>query len=88
MFFTAKSILKRDPAAKSLMMVILTYPGLHALWVHRVAHWLHIHHCYLLAAIIARWSAKRTDIFIAPGAQIGRGVFIDHGVGVVIGETA
>lgn len=88
MFFTAKSILKRDPAAKSLMMVILTYPGLHALWFHRVAHWLHIHHRYLLAAIIAHWSAKRTDIFIAPGAQIGRGVFIDHGVGVVIGETA
>ncbi|MGL4689956.1 MAG: serine acetyltransferase, partial [Leuconostoc mesenteroides] len=52
MFFTAKSILKRDPAAKSLMMVILTYPGLHALWFHRVAHWLHIHHRYLLAAII------------------------------------
>ncbi|MGO0154189.1 serine O-acetyltransferase EpsC [Leuconostoc mesenteroides] len=88
MFFTAKSILKRDPAAKSLMMVILTYPGLHALWFHRIAHWLHIHHRYMLAAIVARWSAKRTDIFIAPGAQIGSGVFIDHGIGVVIGETA
>ncbi|GMA70686.1 serine acetyltransferase [Leuconostoc litchii] len=88
MFLTAKSILKRDPAAKSLIMVILTYPGLHALGFHRIAHWLHIHHHYMLAAIIARWSAKHTDVFIAPGAQIGHRLFIDHGIGVVIGETA
>lgn len=88
MFLTAKSILKRDPAAKSLVMVILTYPGLHALVFHRVAHWFHIHHHYMVAAIIARWTAKHTDIFIAPGAKIGNRLFIDHGFGVVIGETA
>jgi len=87
-FDTAKSILKRDPAAKSLMMVILTYPGLHALGYHRLSHWLHLQHHPLFAAIVARWSTKRTGITIAPGAQIGRRVFIDHGVGVVIGETA
>ncbi|CAM3101949.1 serine O-acetyltransferase EpsC [Leuconostoc rapi] len=88
MFGTAKSILKRDPAARSLISVILTYPGLHALAYHRVSHWLHNHHFFLLSAVVARLSAKRTGINISPGAIIGRRVFIDHGIGVVIGETA
>jgi len=88
MFNTAKAILKRDPGAHSLMIVILTYPGLHALGYHRLSHWLHIHHHPLLAALVARWSAQRTGITIAPGAKIGQRVFIDHGIGVVIGETA
>ena len=87
MFATAKAILKQDPAARSLMMVILTYPGLHALGYHRLSHWLHVHKHYLLGAIIAHFAAKRTGVVIAPGAQIGQRVFIDHGIGVVIGET-
>lgn len=88
MFSTAKSILKRDPAARTLIMVMLTYPGLHALGLYRVAHWFQSRHYYLLAAVISRWSAHRTDIFIDPGAEIGRNLFIDHGFGVVIGATA
>ncbi|AFS39585.1 serine O-acetyltransferase EpsC [Leuconostoc gelidum] len=88
MFATAKAILKKDPAAHSLTMVILTYPGLHALGYHRLSHWLHVHKHYLLGAIIARLAARRTGVTIAPGAHIGQRVFIDHGIGVVIGETA
>ncbi|MCO6183981.1 serine O-acetyltransferase EpsC [Leuconostoc fallax] len=88
MFASAKSILKRDPAAHSLLTVLLTYPGLHALWYHRLSHWLYKHHLFLLAEIISRWSTKRNGIVISPGAQIGKRVFIDHGIGVVIGETA
>jgi len=88
MFATARAILKQDPAARSLMMVMLTYPGLHALGYYRIAHWFHIHQHYLLSAIISRWAARRTGVLIAPGAVIGQRVFIDHGIGVVIGETA
>lgn len=88
MLATAQSILKRDPAARTLSMVVLTYPGLHALGCYRVAHWFHVHHHYLLAAMITRWSAHRTAIYIDPGAKIGRNLFIDHGFGVVIGATA
>lgn len=88
MLETARSILKRDPAAHSLLEVLLTYPGLHALFWYRIAHFLNGHRSYVLASLISRHAAHKTGISIAPAAQIGRRVFIDHGVGVVIGETA
>lgn len=88
MLQTARSILKRDPAAHSLWEVVLTYPGLHALFWYRIAHWLSKHHHYLLAGLVSRHAANTTGISIAPAAQIGHRVFIDHGNGVVIGATA
>jgi len=88
MFATAKAIQRRDPAAHSLLEVLLTYSGLHALTWHRFSHWLYQHHFYLAASLSAHWAKKITGIEIHPGAQIGRQLFIDHGAGVVIGETA
>lgn len=88
MWETARAILKRDPAAHSLAQVIVTYPGLHALMWHRVAHFLANHHRYLSAGLISRFSAMTTGISIDPEAQVGSRVFIDHGIGVVIGATA
>lgn len=77
-----------DPAARSTVEVVLTYPGIHALWAHRIAHdlWLGEHH--LLARFVSHASRFVTGVEIHPGARIGHGVFIDHGMGVVIGETA
>ena len=83
-----RSIRERDPAAQSWWEVITCYPGLHAIWGHRVSHWLWVHGLKWLGRFnshIARWL---TMIEIHPGAVIGRRVFIDHGLGVVIGETA
>jgi len=77
-----------DPAARTTLEVILTYPGLHAIWAHRFAHWLWNHHLKLLGRLVSEFSRWMTGIEIHPGAEIGRGVFIDHGMGVVIGETA
>ena len=88
MFDTAKSILKRDPAAKSLLEVILLYPGYHAILYHRVAHFLYKNHLFFLARLISQINRGITGIEIHPGAQIGKRLFIDHGMGVVIGETA
>lgn len=88
MFDTAKAIQKRDPAAKSLIEVILLYPGYHAILFHRVAHVLYKTHLYFLARLISQISRTLTGIEIHPGAQIGKRLFIDHGMGVVIGETA
>lgn len=88
MFDTAKDIQKRDPAAKSLIEVILLYPGYHAILFHRVAHLLYKAHLYFLARLISQISRTLTGIEIHPGAQIGKRLFIDHGMGVVIGETA
>lgn len=88
MLETARSILKRDPAAHSLLEVVLTYPGLHALFWYRIAHYLSKHKLDVLAGLVSRHGARQTGILIAPAAQIGKRVFIDHGVGVVIGETA
>lgn len=82
-----QAIRERDPAARSTLEIVLCYPGLHALEVHRVAHWLYRHRLKLLARIISHLNRFFTGIEIHPGAQIGRGVFIDHGMGVVIGET-
>ncbi len=80
--------LKKDPAARNRIEVALTYPGVHALWNHRIEHWLWLKHVRLAARIMANYTRSKTGIEIHPGATIGRRVFIDHGVGVVIGETA
>jgi len=81
------SVFDRDPAAKSWVEVVLCYPGLHALVAHRVNHWLWTHRLQLLARFSSQISRLLTGIEIHPGAQIGRRFFIDHGMGVVIGET-
>jgi serine O-acetyltransferase len=81
-------ILDRDPAARSTWEVITCYPGLHALVMHRMAHWLWRHGMRWLGRFISQFSRWLTGIEIHPGAQIGQRVFIDHGMGVVIGETA
>lgn len=83
-----RAVFERDPAARSLMEVILCYPGLHALIIHRVAHSLWRRRLYLLARFVSHVGRFLTGIEIHPGAKIGSGVFIDHGLGVVIGETA
>ncbi|HEY9106659.1 MAG TPA: serine O-acetyltransferase, partial [Roseateles sp.] len=81
-------ILQRDPAARSTWEVLTCYPGLHALWLHRRAHWLWMHGFKWLARWTSHWSRWLTGIEIHPGAKIGRKVFIDHGMGIVIGEMA
>jgi serine O-acetyltransferase len=82
------SVLDRDPAAKSELEVILCYPGLHAVWGHRLTHWFWIHNFRLLARWLSQVMRLLTGIEIHPGAQIGSRLFIDHGMGVVIGETS
>jgi serine O-acetyltransferase len=83
-----KSALSRDPAARSSLEIVLLYPGLHALWVYRIAHWMWQHGLKLLGRMLSQLVRALTGIEIHPGAQIGQGLFIDHGMGVVIGETA
>ena len=82
------SIMERDPAPRSRLEVLLCYPGLHAVWIHRFTHWLYELRLYLLARLISQWARWVTGVEIHPGAQIGKRLFIDHGMGVVIGETA
>ena len=82
-----RSAMTKDPAAKNALEVILCYPGLHALWMHRATHFLYTKKFYVLSRIISHTSRFLTGIEIHPGAKIGRRVFIDHGMGVVIGET-
>ncbi|TLN19767.1 serine O-acetyltransferase, partial [bacterium] len=82
------AVFERDPAARTNLEVILTYPGLHALWNHRAAHWLWTHHLKLAGRWMSQLTRFFTGIEIHPGATIGSGFFIDHGMGVVIGETA
>ena len=82
------SIKARDPAARNTLEIILCYPGLHALWWHRVSHFFWEHNLKLTARLLSTFSRFLTDIEIHPGARIGRRFFIDHGSGVVIGETA
>ena len=81
------AVFDRDPAARSYLEVLLCYPGLHALWFHRINHWLWKHHLRLLARWLSQWARLFTGIEIHPGAEIGHRLFIDHGMGVVIGET-
>jgi serine O-acetyltransferase len=83
-----KSIREQDPAAKSALEVILCYSGLHAVWTHRLNHWLWKHDLRLLARWLSQVARLLTGTEIHPGAQIGRHLFIDHGMGVVIGETS
>jgi serine O-acetyltransferase len=78
----------RDPAARSRMEVLLLYPGVHALAWHKLVHWLYCHRVFGLARFLSQLVRFVTGIEIHPGARVGRGVFIDHGMGVVIGETA
>jgi len=82
------AVFERDPAARSYLEVLLCYPGLHALWFHRINHWLWRHDLRFLARYFSQWARFFTGIEIHPGAQIGHRLFIDHGMGVVIGETA
>ena len=82
------TVLERDPAAKSQLEVYLCYSGLHALWFYRVNHWLWNHNFLLLGRWLSQVARLFTGIEIHPGARIGRRLFIDHGMGVVIGETA
>lgn len=81
------AIRERDPAARNSLEVLLLYSGLHALMLHRPAHWLYRHRCFFLARLISQLARFLTNIEIHPGAQMGRGILIDHGAGVVIGET-
>jgi serine O-acetyltransferase len=83
-----QAIKREDPAAKSSLEILLCYSGLHAIMFHRVAHWLYKHRRYVLARFISQSSRFLTGIEIHPGAIIGKRLFIDHGAGVVIGETA
>ena len=79
---------RRDPAARSKLEIFLLYPGVHAIINHRIAHWLYLHHRFFLARCVSQWSRFWTGIEIHPGATIGRRLVIDHGMGIVIGETA
>ncbi len=79
---------EHDPAARNAFEIILTYSGFHALVFYRVAHFFHVHGFKLIARIISAWARFRTGIEIHPAAKLGYGIFIDHGTGVVIGETA
>ena len=84
----ARSIAAKDPAAKSTLEVFLLYPGFHALIYHRIAHWFFKRKLFFLARATSQFSRFITSIEIHPGAKIGRGLFMDHGMGIVIGETA
>jgi len=81
------AVFQNDPAAKNVLEVVLTYSGLHAIWAHRVAHWFYRRRMFTVARFISQASRFFTGIEIHPGAKIGRRLFIDHGMGVVIGET-
>ncbi len=83
-----RSVLERDPAAHSALQVLLFYPGLHAIWLHRIAHRLWRARLRFPAHLIASFARWLTGVEIHPAAQLGRRLFIDHGMGVVIGETA
>jgi len=81
------SVKRRDPAARSTIEILLTYSGLHAIIMYRAAHWFHTRKMFVIARCISQFARFLTGIEIHPGAKIGKGFFIDHGSGVVIGET-
>ncbi|MBI4187230.1 MAG: serine O-acetyltransferase [Chloroflexi bacterium] len=83
-----QTVFARDPAARSVAEVLFCYPGLHALWFHRLAHYLWRHKLPFLARLVSHTNRFLTNIEIHPGARVGRRFFIDHGAGIVIGETA
>ena len=82
------TVMEHDPAAKSRLEVFLCYSGLHAVWFYRINHWLWNQHFFLLGRLLSQFARFLTGVEIHPGAQLGRRLFIDHGVGVVIGATA
>ena len=82
------SVMERDPAARTRLEVLLCYPGLWAVWIHRISHWMWRYRMRLLARIVSQIGRFTTGVDIHPGASIGRRLFIDHATGVVIGETA
>lgn len=82
-----KAVKERDPAARNALEVLLLYQGVHALIWHRIAHWFYKHHMFFIARLISQLARFFTLIEIHPGAQLGHGILIDHGCGVVIGET-
>ena len=82
-----ESVKRRDPAARSTIEILLTYSGLHAIIMYRAAHWFHTRKMFVIARCISQFARFLTGIEIHPGAKIGKGFFIDHGSGVVIGET-
>jgi len=82
------AVFESDPAARSYLEVLICYPGLHAVWAHHLSHWLWVHGMRFLARFTSQVARLLTGIEIHPGAEIGRRLFIDHGMGTVIGETA
>ncbi|MCJ7744981.1 MAG: serine O-acetyltransferase, partial [Actinobacteria bacterium] len=82
-----QAVKDRDPAATNTLEIILSYPGLHAIWMYRVAHYLHTRNVPLIPRLISMLARAVTGIEIHQGTRIGKGFFIDHGMGVVIGET-
>lgn len=86
--YDIRSIKERDPAARTGFEVLFLYSGLHAIMYHRVSHWFFKHNMKFIARWISQFARHRTGIEIHPGATLGRGILIDHGMGVVIGETA
>ena len=84
----AKNIRDKDPAARNVAEVIILYPGFHVLVTHKIAHFLYNHKCFFLARFVSQLARHLTGIEIHPGATLGHSVFIDHGSGIVIGETA
>jgi serine O-acetyltransferase len=83
-----RAIFDRDPAARSVPEILVAYPGLHAVVIYRVANWLWVHHQFFLGRLVSHLGRFLTGIEIHPGAKIGKAFFIDHGMGVVIGETS
>ena len=88
LYYDAKCIRDRDPAARNVVEVMLLYAGFHALVWHRIAHFFFRLHLFFLARLFSQLGRFFTGVEIHPGARIGRGLFIDHGMGIVIGETA
>ena len=88
LYLDAKNIMQKDPAARNVLEVIILYPGFHILVCHRIAHFLYKHKLFFLARLISQLGRFFTGIEIHPGAKIGKRLFIDHGMGIVIGETA
>lgn len=84
----AKNIKEKDPAARNILEVVILYPGFHVLVFYRIAHLLYEYKLFFLARLISQFARFFTGIEIHPGAKIGRRLFIDHGMGIVIGETA
>lgn len=88
LYLDAKNIMNKDPAARNILEVIILYPGFHILIFHRISHFLYMHKLFFLARLNSQLGRFFTGIEIHPGAKIGKRLFIDHGMGIVIGETA